>query len=558
MRKLIVLLLMCILTASAGCSGTASSDLSDTDDDDAGDDGGGGTSGAPEGSTGEPYDIGSQTLWNLYVSTAGRASDAGTALALPLRTLNAAWDLIPSGALSLTGYRINMVEGSYSCGDDESSCVNYFSDKVGTQEFPIIIRSITASGAESEGGAIIRGGMDISNVSYLYLIDLTMRAGGDYPTNNSGNNVLHLASVDHVLMRDLTLIGPPGRTDTTSTIQEVIKVNQGRDVYLEDSDVSGTFQTVVDFFSVQGGHFLNNVIHASGGRCAYLKGGCAYFRVEGNEFYDCHEAGFQAGEGSDFNLMQSPYLHYEAYDIKVVNNVIHDIDGAGLSVSGGYNILMAYNTLYRIGVSDGRDWTLAQFVLGSRRCTDSATCAGYISSGGFGTTDFDGGEWIPNKNVYVYNNVFYNPAGVTTTYSHFAVNGPSALPAAAENISSPALTDDNLVIKGNIVWNGSGLPLLSSTNGGDTGCAPGNATCNEAQIDADNTINSFEPELTSPASGDFTPVSGGNIATAEAYAIPDFTWDSFVPGVPSGTLGNAVLENRDGSARLGADHPGAY
>jgi hypothetical protein len=50
--------------------------------------------------------------------------------------------------------------------------------------------------------------------------------------------------------------------------------------------------------------------------------------------------------------MRTPWLHYEAYDIKVYNNVFHDIRGAGLSVSGGYNILMAYNTLYRVGGDD--------------------------------------------------------------------------------------------------------------------------------------------------------------------------------------------------------------
>lgn len=547
----VVLGWIALVSACGGGSGTSSGST---------DTGGGSTGGTttPQGSTGEPYDMGSPTLTELYVSPTGNDVNAGTSLTTPLRTLTAAWNLIPNGTLTTTGYRINLIAGSYPCGDDESACTNYFSGKHGTRQYPIIMRSIDASGAESEGGAIIRGGMDINDVAYVYFIDLTMRAGGEYPTNNSGNNVLHLASVDHILMRDLTLIGPPGRTDTTSTIQEVIKANQGQDIYLEDSDVSGTFQTVVDYFSVQGGHFLNNVIHGSGGRCAYLKGGSAYFRIEGNEFYDCHEAGFQAGEGSDFNLMRSPYLHYEAYDVKVVNNVIHDIQGAGLSVSGGYNILMAYNTLYRIGISDGRDWTLAQFVLGSRRCTDAAVCTSYISAGGFGTTDGTGGEWIPNRNVLVYNNIFYNPAGVSTTASHFAVNGPTTLPAAAQNITSPALADDQLVMRGNIVWNGAGLELLGTTNGSTPGCDASNTTCNPTQLATDNTINVFEPALTAPASGDFTPVAGGNVATAVALAIPDFTWESFTPSVTSGTLSNAVLENRAGAARTGTDHPGAY
>jgi len=564
MRKKLLILSVCLAAALNNCNGGSSGGGGGGG---GGGDGGGG--GTIDGVTGTPYDIGTPTLSELYVSPTGSDDNAGTNIMMPLRTLQAAWARIPAGALSGTGYRINMIAGTYPCGEDESACVNFFENRIGTRQLPIIITSVNASGAESAGGAVIRGGLDVTNVAYLYFIGLQMVAGNTLPTNNSGNNVLHIASGDHILMRNLTLAGPAGRTDTTNTIQEVIKINQAQNVYLESSDVSGTFQTVVDYFSVQGGHFLNNKIHGSGGRCAYLKGGSAYFMISGNELWDCHEAGFQAGEGSNLNLMRSPWLHYEAYDFKVINNIIHDIYGAGLSASGGYDILMAYNTLYRIGLSDGRDWTLAQSVLGSRGCpivdefpsaaASSAQCQHYIDLGGWGSaTVGDGGEWIPDKSVYIYNNIFYNPSGVSTSISHFAVNGPVSLPADARNIPNPARTDENLVIRGNIVWNGSGLQLLDTTNGSTPGCEDTNPTCNRAQIAADNSINAFEPQLTNPAGGDYTPVAGGNVATASAYAIPDFTWDSFSPSVPAGSLSNAVTQNRAGAARSGADHPGAY
>lgn len=42
-----------------------------------------------------------------------------------------------------------------------------------------------------------------------------------------------------------------------------------------------------------------------------------------------------------------PWVNYDAYAIKVTNNIIHDVWGAGLSVFGGYSILMAHNTLYK-------------------------------------------------------------------------------------------------------------------------------------------------------------------------------------------------------------------
>jgi hypothetical protein len=45
--------------------------------------------------------------------------------------------------------------------------------------------------------------------------------------------------------------------------------------------------------------------------------------------------------------MVRPWLQYEAYGIRVTNNIVYNTWGAGLGVAGGYNILMAYNTVYR-------------------------------------------------------------------------------------------------------------------------------------------------------------------------------------------------------------------
>ncbi len=47
--------------------------------------------------------------------------------------------------------------------------------------------------------------------------------------------------------------------------------------------------------------------------------------------------------------MVEPWIQYEAYDIRVVNNLVYDVWGAGLGVMGGVNILMAHNTLVRVG-----------------------------------------------------------------------------------------------------------------------------------------------------------------------------------------------------------------
>ena len=43
--------------------------------------------------------------------------------------------------------------------------------------------------------------------------------------------------------------------------------------------------------------------------------------------------------------MVAPWLRYETYGVTVMGNVIHDTQGAGLGINGGYNTVMAYNTL---------------------------------------------------------------------------------------------------------------------------------------------------------------------------------------------------------------------
>lgn len=60
--------------------------------------------------------------------------------------------------------------------------------------------------------------------------------------------------------------------------------------------------------------------------------------------------------------------------------------GAGLSVFGGYNILMAHNTLYRVGQRSH----LLELLYGSRSCDGDTlvggNCATYPGLGGWGPT----------------------------------------------------------------------------------------------------------------------------------------------------------------------------
>lgn len=517
------------------------------------------------------YDIGTPVLQEIYVDAIhGNDNNSGNSSAQALQTISGAWAMVPPGTLTATGYRINLLPGTYPC---EGDCINFFSDRTGTFNFPIILQA-----ANGVGTVTLPGGLNLLNVHYFYLINLTLWAGEEAGAA-FGNNVLHVESGDHILMRNLIIRGTVNCIDDTcNSMQEVLKINQSQYIYLENCDLSGTFQTVLDYFSVQYGHIRNCKIHRSGGRCMYLKGGSAYFLIDGNECYDCREAGIQAGESSNFAFMRSPWLHYESYDIKVVNNVVHDIYGAGLGVVGSYNVLMAYNTLYRIGLDTdwGGTWSLFQLIHGGRGCYpatefggDSGTrarCQSLLSLGGWGTSslDHDGdssGFWIPNKNVFIYNNIFYNPPGTGTHYVHFTADGAINLPAYSQNIPDPSRTDDDVVIKGNIVWNHpqeySGM--VGTTDGSSPSCQPV-SSCDSNSIISVNHINTIEPQLVDAGNGNFHPVNAGNVFSGVTYPIPSFSWTDAPasPAVPAGTLTNMISRDFDNNTRTGSSIAGAF
>lgn len=289
-------------------------------------------------------------------------------------------------------------------------------------------------------------------------------------------------------------------------------------------------------------------------------------KVEGNEFSGC-QLGFQAGQSANLAVMRVPWLHYEVYDIKFINNVLHDIPGVGMSISGAYNALLAHNTLYRVGTSTANGFALSQFVQGERGCTPTddipdpvASCTALVQQGAWGP-DFqtENVSAISNRNIYVFNNIFFNPAPSQTLYSHFAANGPQALPAGFRNAPAPAKTDDNLVIAGNLIWNGPADHPLGVGNAGE-GCEASNPTCNPAQLAVSNTVNLLLPQLADPEHGDFRPAAGGNVFTATTYLAPSFTWSDApaAPAVPAGNLANTISMDRAGSRRSAASPPGAY
>ena len=473
------------------------------------------------------------SLIERYVDPAsGSDSNSGTTRESPLRTVTAAWSDIPENASLADGVRINLLPGSYG----EEHLPNYWENRQGTLSTPIIIRAIDGSGT-----VLITRDLNIATTSHLYLYDLAIIPA-------SGGDAFHCERCDHLLLKRLLI-----RSDKREA-QETLKINQSSDIYIEDSDISGAGDNAVDYVAVQRGHVLRSRIHGASDWCMYAKGGSAQLLFESNEIHDCGTGGFTAGQGTGFEFMVSPWLHYEAYDLKFVNNIVHDTEGAAVGINGGYNILLAFNSFYRVG---SRSHAI-EVVFGERSCDgDTSACSTRLSAGGWGTLGSDP-EPVPNRNIYIFNNVLLNPGSFRSADQIFSVQGPR-IPGSGTNIPSPASTDTNLRIQGNVILNGAGqIPL--GIEGDSDGCRPENTTCNEAQLIANNELNTVVPDFTDPEGGDFRPSPGGALGAEESATIPGFAGDDApsVPLVTVGVLSNTVLLDRGGLARDSSSPPGAY
>ncbi len=486
--------------------------------------------------SGTAYDPGNPAYTDIWVDpvTGNDSTHNGASPAAAFRTLTRAWNSIPMTNPLTHAVRINLQPGTYTV----SMMPNYWETRYGTAAAPIMIRGNGAARAD----VLLQGSINMYEVHYIYFENLSIVLDGD---------AFHCELCDHLLLRNMLLNGGAQQA------QETIKINQSQYVYIENNDISGAWDNAIDFVSVQYGHILNNQIHNAGDWCAYTKGGSAYLLIEANTIYDCGTGGFTAGQGTGFQFMTSPWIQYEAYDIKIVNNVIHDTDGAGLGVNGGYNVLMAYNTMYRVGTRDH----VLEMVFGSRSCDGSPgdpgreRCLQYLNQGGWGTTIVsDGNNYIriPNKNIFVYNNVIYNPPGVQSMWQHFAIYDPYTNPPNSH--VATAVTDENLQIRGNVIWNGDlSMPLGIEDN---TQACITNTTCNATQLVGENAINLIQPHFVDPAATNFH-LTGTWANTVTTYTIPDFpAWD--ISGVAAGNISNAVPTDFEGTTRAATNPPGAY
>ena len=416
---------------------------------------------------------------------AGNDGSSGASRAVAVRTLSEAWRRVPINVNLTTGFQINLTSGTYP----ESAVPIYWESRHGTQSAPVILKAIDGVGTARLPN------MNVYDCRHLYILGLDISSGG--------GDVLHLDSCSTVLLRDTTIRGL-GEIASYAVPQETLKVNQSQYIYVEHCDISGAWDNAVDFVSVQYGHVVGSRIHRSGDWAMYAKGGSASLTVAGNEFYDAGTGGFTAGQGTGFEFMVAPWLQYEAYDITFIDNVVHDTQGAGFGVNGGSNILMARNTLYRVGSRSH----VIEVGFGSRSCDgNQAACRAYLAQGGWGTAVIGGDEPIPNRNVFIYDNVVYNPDGYVSQWQQFAVAMPRT-PSVGSNIPTPARADTNLQIRGNWIWNGAADHPLGIEQ-----------TALAADVLAGNSINTVRPVLADPARGDYS-LAPGVVSPVASVGLP--------------------------------------
>jgi hypothetical protein len=496
-------------------------------------------------------DIGSPTLQQIWVDP-GRGDDraGGRSAGEAVRTITEAWNRVPRTAatspLVSAGYEIRLLPGEYG----EAAIPQYLEQRYGSPTAPIVFRA--ANGA---GTAILRAGLNIANVAYLYFIDLDVAP-------MPAADVFHCEQCDQILLRNVTFSGGtrPGDDSDAAVAHETVKVNQSTHIYIEDSQIGGADDNAIDFVAVQDGHIVRNRIHGAADWCGYVKGGSANILVDSNEIYDCGTGGFTAGQGTGLQFMTAPWLHYEASGIRIVNNIVHDTDGAGLGVNGGYNVLVAWNTLYRVG----RRSHVLEAGFGARSCdaadvaSEHAACESRIAAGAWGTSAVDDGEnfvRIPNQHVYILNNVVFNPDGEGSQWQHLQIAGVFEGGATGPGAPSSNRADNDLRIAGNVIWNGPADHPLGL--GEDSGCQPGHPTCSETFVRANNQINTRQPAFANLDANDVRPA--GALLQERSVPVPEFSWDDRParPEPPAGDRSNRIELDRNAKPRGAADPPGA-
>lgn len=402
---------------------------------------------------------------SIWVDPSGGNDAAPGSRSRPLRSLTEAWGRLPAVARETTKIELR-------AGDYRGLSPVYWENHSGRSGAPIVIRS-----TDGRGRARLPG-VNVFGVDHLSFSGVRFEDGGD---------VVHCERCRNFSLDRVIAFGRGA--------QETVKVNQSRGIRITNSRIGGAGDNAIDFVAVRGGLIRRNVVHRAGDWCAYAKGGSVNVVVTGNHFTKCGTGGFSAGQGTGFQFMERPWLHYEAVGMLVQGNTVTETEGAAFAVQGGFNVLVRNNVARRVG---SRSHVL-EALYGSRSCDGSPgdagreRCGDYLSEGGWGTTAVDDGDnyvRIGNRHVYFTGNVILNPWPFRSAWQHLEVQGPFR-DQPGTNVPEVNVTDSDLRFLGNVIWNGrSNMPI-----GVGSGCGPANPTCNESQLKRRNLINRRIPSL---------------------------------------------------------------
>ena len=443
---------------------------------------------------------------NIWVDpSAGRDAASGTR-SQPLRSVSEAWRRLPASASDRTV--INLMAGDYR----RLSPV-YWEDHSGTRGSPVVFRS-----AAGKGRALLPS-TNLFGIEWLEFRGVRFRGGGD---------VIHCEQCSHFTLRNSIVRGIGA--------QETFKANQSEWIAILDSNLSGAGDNVIDLVSVRHARIRRNRVAAATDWCGYAKGGSVDVLVTSNLFTNCGTGGFSAGQGTGFQFMEPPWLHYEAIGVVIRNNTVKETDGAAFGVQGGFNVLVEDNVARRVG----RRSHVLEVVFGSRSCDgqpgDSGRerCQQYLDLGGWGTSAVDDGSngiRIPNRHIQFVGNVILNPAPYRSAWQHLTVFGATGSQPGS-GVPDDAAADSDLSFRRNVIWNGPGSMPLGIGEG--TGCASSNPTCNSGLLRAGNRINSGLPLLEERLDGRYAKRGWVVDYTRHARALPD--WSDLPAGIPPWTM----------------------
>jgi hypothetical protein len=404
-----------------------------------------------------------------------------------MRTLEAVFARASTGDLATSAVRLRLGPGTLPAAR--------LSGRRGTRETPLFV----------EGEATLAGPIELDEVRDVYVDGLALVA--------DGTPAITCRGCEEVLLRGLRV---DHRGDGPA-----VEVARSLDVFAEDLDVRSSGGIGLDWIANRHGHIVGNRVTGAGTGIR-VRAGSAFLRVEGNDVVG-GVAGYAVGPASDVSEMASPFIHYEAYGVRFVNNLGRSLAGSAATVHGGYDVLVAYNTFHTVAAG------AALFEIGpaGRACARVTDCASHEAAGGLVAP-------VPSRHVFVFDNLVLDPPSAGAVAAHLKVEAPD---------------DADVQFQGNVVAAAPEVPVLALDG-------PPSA----AEVAARNAINTVRPVLADPEAGDLRLGETGWLASVVTYPPPPFVWDDRParPPVPEGDTDNAVPRTRSGSARPTRGNPGAY